>query len=300
MTRLSCATFLVLLAAVPASRIMGCMCAGSSSACDSYASADVVFIGKVESKNPSFDPDDPVFSERLEQLFQGRDLAGALRGNSPGTLAKIKAFYAAVLPEPGRSAVMRSANKEQLETAIDQIAADGQRVTFRIDQGYKGVKKGAQSVDVWSEYTDCGIRFVQGETYVVYAWNSTGGLRTGACSRTRRISEAGDDLVYLHSMQRGGPDIGRIWGFVSGDERTPNVPHIFDSAPLPISGLDVHLHSSERILHTWTDQKGQYVFDGLPAGGYEVAVKGETREVHLGPKACESEWFYVPKERISK
>ena len=297
MTGFSCATFLVLLAA---SRVMGCMCAGSSSVCDSFASADVVFIGKVESKNPSFDPDGPVFSERLGKLFQGGDLAGALRDNSPGTLAKIKAFYAAVLPEPDRSAVMRSANKEQLESAIDQIAADGQRVTFRIDQGYKGIRKVAQSLDVWSEYTDCGIRFAQGETYVVYAWRAHDGLRTGACSRTRRISEAGDDLVYPHFMQRGGPDIGRIWGFVSGDERAPNLPHIFDFVPLPISYLNVQLYASERTLQAWTDQKRQYAFDGLPAGDYEVAIKEQTRNVHLEPTACKSEWFYVPKDQSSK
>jgi hypothetical protein len=54
------------------------------------------------------------------------------------------------------------------------------------------------------------------------------------------------------------------------------------------------------LLEAWTDQKGQCVFDGLPAGDYEVAIENQTRKVHLGPKACEREWFYVPKNKPIK
>lgn len=254
----------------------------------------------MESQHPNFDPGEPAFSERLDQLRNGGTFESALRDTSPEMLTTIKAFYAAVLPEPGRNEVSRATNGAQIEAAIDNIVSEGQRATFTIDQAYKGINKGRRAVDVSSEYTDCGIRFRQGETCLVYAWTEKGSLRTGACSRTRRLSEAGDDLVCLHFLQNGGPDIGRIWGFVSGDERAAKLPHLFDSVPLPVSDLDVQLHSSDRALQAWTDQRGQYVFEGLPAGDYQVAIEGQTREVHLEPKACNSEWFYVPGEKSGK
>jgi len=254
----------------------------------------------VESRHPDFNPYDRAWFDRMGQLFPDADLRD-VDLNSPDTLAKIKTFYAELLTEPERSAVAKAASVAEVEATLDRSFGDGQRVTLRIDRTYKGLDNSRQSVDVWTDFiSDCGVQFRKGETYVVFAENEDGKLKTGACSRTRRLSEAGDDLVYLHFVQSGDPDIGRIWGFVSGDERAPKVPHIFDSVPLPMSDLDVQLHSSQRTLQAWTDQKGQYVFDGLPAGDYDLTIKEQTRKVHLEPKARKSEWFYVPRNKSDK
>jgi hypothetical protein len=301
MTRLFTAAFLGFLATVSVSPVLGCKCVGYNSVCERFASADVVFVGRVESRRPDFDPYDPAFTRKLQELFPGVSLDD-LDLNSSETLAKIKLFYAEILTEPERSAVTKAASVAELEALLDRSFGDGQRVTLTVDQAYKGVGRDLRSIDVWTDFlSDCAVQFRKGETYVVYAWNDRGRLKTGRCSRTQRLSEAGDDLVYLHFVQSGGPDTGRIWGFASGDERAPHVPRIFDSMPLPMSDLNVQLHSSQRVLEAWTDQKGQYVFDGLPAGDYEVAIENQSRKVHLGPKACESEWFYVPRtSQLSK
>jgi hypothetical protein len=300
MTRLSTVACLGFLATASARPALGCKCVGSNSVCERFASADSVFIGKVESRHPDFDPYDPPLTKKLHELFPGVSLDD-LDLDSSETLAKIKQLYAEVLTEPERSMVAKAANLAELEAVLDRSFGDGQRVKLTVDQAYKGVGKDLRSIDVWTDFlSDCAVQFRKGETYLVYARNEGSRLKTGSCSRTRRLSEAGDDLVYLHFVQGGGPETGRIWGFASGDERAPHMPRVFDSVPSPMSDLDVKLHSSQRVLEAWTDQKGQYVFDGLPAGDYEVAIENQTRKVHLGPKACESEWFYVPKNKPIK
>ncbi|HTC33801.1 MAG TPA: hypothetical protein VK724_10540 [Bryobacteraceae bacterium] len=287
---------LLFFAVLPEQFALGCKCGGTASVCDRFAGADVVFIGKVESKHPDLDPYDLMLAERLQQLFPGRDLDDVVRDDSPETLVTLKRFYSEVLREPERREATNAVTLDQLEAAVDKIFRDGQRITFKVSQAYKGVAKDRQLIEVWTDFlSDCAVAFRKNETYVVYARPGEHGIETGACSGTRRLSEAGEDLVYLHFMQSGDPDVGRIWGFVSGDERVLTVPRFFETIPLPMAYLDVRLRSSGSALQAWTTQEGEFVFDGLPAGDYEIAIEQQVRKVHLEPKACKSEWFYIPK-----
>ena len=171
---------------------------------------------------------------------------------------------------------------------------------FAVQQAYKGVLSDVKHIDVWTELTDCGARFISGETYVVYAWAGKNGLVTGACSRTRRLSEAGEDLTYLHFMQSGGEDVGRIWGFVSHDRKEIEPPHTGDPARAPVPDIAVQLRSSWGMLRARTGADGGFIFDGLPAGDYELKLPTTARKVHLDPRACKSEWFYVAKDKPGK
>jgi hypothetical protein len=298
MRRLFFAAFLGFLATAEVRPVLACKCVGFNSVCERFASADVVFIGKVESMHPDFDP--YALAQRLQELFPGRDLDD-IDFRSPEAFPKLKALYSELLAGEERAEVLRTASVEQLEATLDKILGEEQRVTFSVEEADKGVENRLQIVDVWNSYlSDCAVQFRKGETYVVYAWNEEGRLRTGACSCTRRLSEAGNELVYLHFLQNGGPDIGRMWGFVSGDELAREVPHVFDYVLLPMADVNVQLRSSQRALQAWTDQKGQYVFDGLPAGDYEIDLPSETRKIHLESRACKSEWFYVPKDKPNK
>lgn len=169
-----------------------------------------------------------------------------------------------------------------------------------MQQAYKGIGRNIKTVDVWTDFSDCGKRFNNGETYLVYTYAGRMGLSARACSRTNRLSEAGDDLVYLHFMQSGGSEVGRIWGFLSHDKREIAGPHTGDPAQSPIPNLMVQLSSNWGTLRARTKQDGGYVFDGLPAGDYEIDLPADRREVHLQPKACKSEWFYIPEDKRSK
>ena len=60
----------------------------------------------------------------------------------------------------------------------------------------------------------CGVSFEKGETYLVYASNSTwysseGSLTAGLCGRTRRISKATDDLLLLGEPKKVFQPLGK-------------------------------------------------------------------------------------------
>lgn len=83
-----------------------------------------------------------------------------------------------------------------------------QRVTFRVDESWKGPT--THEVVVFTSLGDsvCGYPFVQGEDYLVYAFNTSSpsglpaGLGTGICNRTRPLNSAADDL---HALGPGTP-----------------------------------------------------------------------------------------------
>ena len=68
---------LLVLATFPPQPVAACKCVGTGSVCDRFASADVVFIGEVDSRRPDFDPYDPAWFERIERLFPDGNLDDA-------------------------------------------------------------------------------------------------------------------------------------------------------------------------------------------------------------------------------
>ncbi len=68
-------------------------------------------------------------------------------------------------------------------------------------------KKDADFLDVFTTAGDCGYDFQIGETYLVYANDEEGAdyFFTSTCMRTKRISDAGDDLAYLY-FYKNQPD----------------------------------------------------------------------------------------------
>jgi hypothetical protein len=277
------------LSALLAQSLFACLCF-EPPVCDAFSNASAVFVGKVESQDPSFDVFDPTVSENIEDVIR----------NSPGALAKFKRLYANEFPEPSRTAVLTAGNWKEIQAAFEKFAKGQKRVTFAVEQVYKGIGEDTRTIDVWTDFSDCGKRFNNGETYVVYSSGSDTRLNTGACSRTGRLSEAGDDLVYLLVMQRGGSDVGRIWGFLSHDRREIKGPHTGDPALSPAPDLPVELRSNLGTLRARAKPDGGFVFDGLPAGDYEIDLPAEKRKGHLEPRACKSEWFYVPKGKPGK
>lgn len=97
---------------------------------------------------------------------------------------------------------------------------DRTRVKFRVEQSWKGARRstisvftsGTDAVALFREGITCGYRFTVGERYLVYSFrkrNQTGLSYVSDCSRTRRLSEAGEDLAVL-----GLPE----WDFTTGEK----------------------------------------------------------------------------------
>lgn len=75
------------------------------------------------------------------------------------------------------------------------------RTTFEVLRTFKGDTGTHVDVLTMSSSAACGRRYVPGESYMVYAYESNGGLADNLCSRTRRSSEAAVDFEVLGAGQ---------------------------------------------------------------------------------------------------
>lgn len=80
-------------------------------------------------------------------------------------------------------------------------SADSVTVTFEVDSSWKGVLGDKVSLTTELSSASCGFEFMDGESYLVYAYARGKGdsdeLTTGLCSRTVLLSSAGEDLKEL-------------------------------------------------------------------------------------------------------
>jgi hypothetical protein len=75
---------------------------------------------------------------------------------------------------------------------------DGETIAgagFRVETSWKGTD--ADEVKVNTLNNTCGIKFREGESYVVYARSFSGDLLTNACSRTAPVIEASEQMTDL-------------------------------------------------------------------------------------------------------
>lgn len=172
--------------------------------------------------------------------------------------------------------------------------------------------KAPESFDVWTPFGDCGVDFQTGETYLVYAASDeeSGVLETDSCTRTRRLTDAGDDLAYLYFFKDHKNPAGRLEGFTTFDPlyqvHQANRPDP-DRIDQPAAGVVVELKSPAGIRYTIANGYGQFAFDALGAGEYQVSAYAagfpETVKLLAGPKtfrtearACVSQTLLIPKD----
>jgi hypothetical protein len=180
-------------------------------------------------------------------------------------------------------------------------------------------KEAEDFFEVWTPFGECGVSFQTGETYLVYASDdeeTSDSIATDSCTRTRRLSEAGEDLAYLYFYKEHPEESTRIDGFATTNSRyrldfSPFHPERIQ--PL-IRNVVIELKSSESKSgdfrrFTETDQNGHFVFDGLPAGDYTLTAydsdypKGkqllaDPQPVHLQPKSCSLQVLVLSKDAV--
>jgi hypothetical protein len=84
-----------------------------------------------------------------------------------------------------------------LSAPVDSGGADPVRVTFAVTRSWKGANQSTVVVNTPASSASCGVGFVKGQTYLVYAYSSEGRLETILCSRTAELATAGADLAVL-------------------------------------------------------------------------------------------------------
>lgn len=166
-------------------------------------------------------------------------------------------------------------------------------------------------LDVWTASGDCGIDFQLGETYLVFANNEEGAdyYFTSSCMRTKRLSEAGEDLTYLYFYKNQPEASSRLEGFATSDRKSQlAIDALHDPAAIgsPVNGVILQLQADHFTRYAQSDSNGRFLFDGLPNGSYQLSIfaPGYPKPTNLlsGPrrlivreKSCVRQVFVLPK-----
>jgi hypothetical protein len=311
----------ILLLARPA---RACKCDISLSACNEVGASNLVFIGTVESIEPAFlsrsNQRDGAPLQRLNDAY-----AEARQRHSPATLRQLKDTLLKVapgLPDDEKAQVEAAKTPADVMSLFNAAADRGLKVRFKVrtlfkhedddDRGADGKAKNREEKDedffeVSTPFGDCGFDFQLGETYLVYANAEEGSdsFFTGSCTRTRRLTDAGDDLAYLYFYKDHPEESSRLEGFATTDARYQidfNQLHNPDAITSPAAGAVIEVQSdgvsSAKVKRDApADKNGRFLFDGLPGGDYVISALASgypsttqlpagPQRLHIAAKSC--------------
>lgn len=301
-----------------------CQCEASFTTCKEVKLSDLVFIGTVESIEPIFLSRWNGTNQSSMRVFNDA-YSDAQQHATPESLAHLKDTYFKMFPG------LAEQEKKQMQTAgtIQEVAAllyssldRGMRVRLKVKTAYKlgddddddktgDRKKDPDSFDVWTAFGECGYDFQVGETYLVYANEEEGSnyFFTSSCMRTKRLSEAGEDLAYLFFYKNQPEQSSRLEGFATSDwnsQRVVDPLHDPTKISGPVAGVIVRLQSDRFVRYAETSGDGRFLFDGLPKGTYQLSVFAsgypQTDQLLSGPrtlaikeKSCSRQILLLPK-----
>lgn len=151
-------------------------------------------------------------------------------------------------------------------------STDSVRVTFSVQEWFRGAGTGSVTVRTPSAAAGCGYPFRPGRQYLVYATVVDGhsDLITGRCSRTQPVERAAADLAYARNLSTDLSPAGRIFGRVV--MRSRDLARWRDrDRPLP--GAVVSVIADGSVLRVTSDAMGMFSIGGLAAGRYSAALE---------------------------
>jgi Carboxypeptidase regulatory-like domain len=317
-----------------------CKCEVSFGTCREVGASDLIFIGTVQSI-------EPIFMNRWYMTSQSpmRSLNDAYTDAqahpSAETLARLKDTYLKLFPglAPDEKRWLQAADTIHDVTSLFSYALDrGMRVRLKVRTLFKhedddddAPKKGDAKddkdqkdqkakddddkkaepdfFDVWTTFDDCGYDFQIGETHLVYANNDEFGdyYFTSSCNRTRRVSDAGEDLAYLYFYKDYPEQSSRLEGFTSTERLDFDQQHDPETVNSPVEGVIVELQSDRLKRYAQSDGNGRFLFDGLPEGEYQLSAYANgyplnaqllagPKMLHIKTKSCARQIFLLPKK----
>jgi hypothetical protein len=303
-----------------------CECEASFATCKEVRLSDLVFIGTVESI-------EPIFLNRWYTTNQSSMRAlndafiNAQEHPSADSLRQVKDTYLAMFPglDDREKRQVQAADTVQRMTSMFYSSLDrGMRVHLKVKTRFKqgdddadakdkkdDEKKEPDFLDVWTTAGDCGYDFQIGETYLVYANDDEGAdyFFTSTCMRTKRLSDAGDDLAYLYFYKNQPEASSRLEGFATSDRKSQlAIDPLHEPAAIgsPVAGVVLQLKSDKLTRYAESESAGRFIFDGLPEGNYELSVFASgypktnqllagPRRLHIKEKSCARQVFVLPK-----
>jgi hypothetical protein len=310
---------------------LACQCEIFST-CNEVASTNLVFIGTVESIEPAFlNRWNPTSASSMKMLNDA--YLEAQQHPSDEALGRLKDEYSKTFPDATAD------RKRQVEGAKTASAVAslfyagmgrGMRVRFQVqtlfkheddddpprkdgkDEKDEAEKEHEDFFEVWTPFGDCGYSFQTGETYLVYASDdeeTSNFIETDSCTRTRRLSDAGEDLAYLFFYKEHPETSTRLEGFTTTSPRyrldfNPLHPEKIQS---PVGDVILELQSDSLTRFVEADAKGRFIFDGLAAGEYKLSAYAQgfpgNPQLLSGPqvfrvqkKSCALQIVVIPKE----
>lgn len=292
---------------------LGCRCPELRDPSEVFAESSVVFAGKVISMEPPlllWPPPDIAASMREKFKLSNSELERLMEEDSPAGLEVQKEALRAYATPRIRDRIAAVKTQSQLGALSDEMMDQGVRARFRVEESWKGPK--STFIDLWQEVSSCAVYFTEGETFLIYARpDKRGRLTTFACSRVNAISDAGDDLAYLYHVKHHPQTRTRLFGIVTTDEADLKRPRVWRDVPHPARHVTLRLQSETLTRYAATTEKGNFAFDGLPAGEYKLVayelkypepdriLAGPIR-VTIPPRGFARQDLYIPKDLLEK
>jgi hypothetical protein len=172
------------------------------------------------------------------------------------------------------------------------------RVTLAVTETFNGPTSKSFEIVTGMGNGDCGFPFTKGQDYLVYASKEAGKWSSSICSRTQRLDHATSDLSYLRSLSSAPPP-SRIFGFITTESRMIGIEMRYvEKAPHPVAGVTINLESGGLTRKTVTDTSGNYAFESLPSGKFNISAEmpndmggGQKRSFDLPAHACSQHNF---------
>lgn len=163
-------------------------------------------------------------------------------------------------------------------------------VRLSIDEAFRGVEGAEVEVLTGLGGGDCGFGFRRAQQFLVYAYRSQSDqkLHTNICTRTRAISEADPDLVYIRGLSKA-----KAGGTISGEVVRERRNETGGSKGEPLAGVKVTIDGPQKA-EAITNTKGEFKIEGVQPGEYTVvpavpkglATRGEDRKVKVADRGC--------------
>jgi hypothetical protein len=143
-------------------------------------------------------------------------------------------------------------------------------IRFAVQEAFVGIKGTEATIQSGTGGGDCGYWFRRGETYLIYAYGELDNLSTNICTRTRLITVAEEDLIFLRSLPSRGVG-GTLYGLVK--QYAGDLEHGPSNLVGPMAGIKVIIESENNRFEVITDNEGKYRLPGLPPGSYDVRIE---------------------------
>jgi carboxypeptidase family protein len=171
--------------------------------------------------------------------------------------------------------------------------------TFSVEESFSGTPTKKTEVATGLGTDDCGYPFMNGASYLVYAYRDEkdNRLYTSSCTRTKRMANASEDLQYLRGLA-SGPRTVTISGKV---QRHLSYAENYVQADIAMEGALLSVEASDQTKDVRTDASGNFEVTGLKPGSLklklhlpdELTAYRPERVLKFENGGCGSEVFFV-------